>query len=230
MVTLPAIELEQHLQILDLEMTPEFASLLQGFMGGAQGLKGAMKAMGLYQYYRKPNKEVTLSSAFGPDMMRYMMEGWIPLTKYGRLKLTQRSHEHRLEYLFQRHGEGELTRDQIIGEGLHKGKIRVPGCNMFVEQAESYEFQARRMREEIRQNPMHHHDAQCFEEGWDVYFPQLELNPPDADIHCPYCLEPYNTPKAREQHVSVMHRDRLSAYATAEALASALDRREARSD
>lgn len=202
-------------------MTPELTSVLTQFMGGAGGMKGALKALGMYQYYRQPGGSIVLSPAFATDMLRYMMEGWVPLTKYGRIKLNQHNHENKFEWLFQRGGQGELTKEQLVEEGFHFRKTRVPGCGMWVQQTESHQFQEERMRDTIIVGRPHFHDTQCYADGWVVEFPQFQAGTPES-YPCQFCSDVHTGQRALERHISISHKDRLAAFATANALTAAL--------
>lgn len=217
----PVFEMPDNLAAVEPTMSPELAAILSQFMGGSAGLKGAMKALGMYQYYRQPNGYITVSPAFGTDMLRYMMEGWTPLTRYGRFKLNQHVHEHKFEWLFQKSGQLEVPIAQLIEEGFHTRETKVPGCGLWMGKPESYEFQSARMRENIIPNLSHKHDAQCYEEGWVVKFPQFSQEMPES-FPCQFCSDVGTTEKALERHVSIAHKDRVAAYSTANAIASAL--------
>lgn len=217
----PVFEMPDHLAAAAPEMSPELAAILSQFMGGTAGMKGAMKALGMYQYYRQPNGYVTVSPAFGTDMLRYMMEGWVPLTKYGRFKLNQHVHENKFEWLFQRNGQLEVPIQQLIEEGFHTREMKVPGCGLWYGKPESYEFQSERMREDIVPNKSHIHDHQCYEEGWVVTFPQFKQEMPQS-FPCQFCSDVGTTEKALERHVSIAHKDRVAAFSTANAIAAAL--------
>lgn len=202
-------------------ISPELASALQAHFAGPGGLRDAAKGRGTYMYYRKPNGEIGLSPAFITDMVRYMMEGWIPLAKYGRIKLCQYYHENQYEVLFQRGGVAEMTKEQATELRFHLRPTRIPTCGLVVGQIESTAFQESRGREEIVIGRTHGHDAVCFEDSPILEFPQFSDGNPQS-YECEFCGDIHTSRKGRDSHIRVMHRDQLAAHATAQALASAI--------
>lgn len=206
----------------------QLASILGQYVTGPGGLKDAATAKGLYMYYRQPNGDITLSPCFMTDMLRYMMEGWTPLPKYGKFRLNDWYHEHMYEVLLQKGGEAEFTKDQATElrfgfppnpEPGH-GHI-VPGCGLILGQRESFDFQEKRGRDELDPKREHRHDSTCYgEEGWDPTFPQFTGE--EKSFACQFCGDNHVSKKALDSHVSVMHQSQIAAHSTALALADAI--------
>lgn len=199
-------------------ITPEIAAVLATVSGG---LKDAAKARGMYLYYRKPNGEIGLSPGYITDMLRYMQENWIPLTKYGYVKLSERYQEYPYEALLQKGGAAEFTKEQAIALRFHINPPRVPGCGLLVGQVEPFMFQVEHGLEDPIPGRLHKHDDRCFSEGFVPEFPQFKDGTPEV-YECDFCGDVHTTRKGLQSHITVMHRDQLAAHATSEALAQAI--------
>lgn len=214
-------EATPQLAVPDAILSPELSSILATYVTGPGGLKSAAKARGMYMYYRKPNGDIGTGLAFMTDMLRFMMEGWTPLTKYGYFKLGEYYQENQYEVLLQKGGAHEFTYEQANELRFHLNPPSIPGCGLTVGQAEPFMFQVDRGADEPTVGKLHRHDEICFESGTVAHFPQFDSGAPKV-YACDFCSEEHTSLKGRNSHVHVMHKDQLASYATAQALTNAI--------
>lgn len=154
-----------------------------------------------HMYYRQPNGWITSGAATPIERLRFMDEGWVPLTAYGRFDMAhvwcaQNPHVT----LFQFGGAKELPLDQIIENGYHLNPPLVPACGQAL-------------------TSRHKHDSDCYLNARPVHFPQLDGVELPAPAQCRFCERPpFPSAKARDQHEGVMHKDEKTAIRTGEVM------------
>lgn len=164
---------------------------------------------GLWGYYRQPNGWITTAITTTLERMSYIQEGWTPLPQYGLVELTTKwSADHPLEALFIAGGAKELPIDQIIESGMHLNLPLIPVCGRRLNQYHKL------------------HGPGCWIGAQPVRFPQLE----GMDVPawpCRHCTEIRATEEGRKNHETVAHKEDKGDIKMAEALAAALNKREA---
>ena len=164
---------------------------------------------GLWGYYRQPNGWITIAIVTPMEKMNYVNEGWQHLSQYGLVELTTKyAADHPFETLFFHGGAKEMPVDQIQEMGFGLNPPVLPSCSQ-------------------RLNQYHKkHSPSCWVNMKPVKFPQLAgIELPSYPCH--HCAEIRATEAGRESHETVVHKKDMGDLKMAEALAGALNKREA---
>ena len=190
------------------------ASLIMG-MATAPGA-------GTHMYYRAPGGYVFSDTSDTMSRYRAFGMGRMPLNEYGLFSLYPYTVNNPLETLFMRGGAHELTVDQIVENGFHIDPPLIPSCGMVIGEPDPGNTgHAGGARPHVL------HRAACWDHAVPVEFPQLvgaDLSAAGRtreDVTCTWCGEEFATIKARDQHVGVMHEDKVQMSMLAQTMASA---------
>jgi hypothetical protein len=152
----------------------------------------ATTSRGVHGYYRQDNGWIEPSSADSLERLKYEEQGWQFLHEIGTFFWGRYYMEHPLEVLFLRGGAHLLPVEQVVAMGFHNSPPLVPTCGLAL-------------------GPTHqNHTRACWIGAQPVTFPQLDGLDLPGPQHCEYCdRSDLPTPAAKEQHIKVMHKDRL---------------------
>jgi len=159
-----------------------------------------------YGYYRQPNGWITISPITVMERVKYSERGWTHLAQYGAFDMSPYVANHPFEILLMFGGAHELSVDQLIQTGLYTNPPTIPGCNQHLNQFHRS------------------HTGACWIWSKVVEFPQM-AEVPEALIGpfaCDFCDRMLPTVEGRDQHQSVMHKDRLGDMQTGKSLGISL--------
>lgn len=157
-------------------------------------------------YYRQPNGWITISPITQMERMNYTDQGWTHLPDYPSFDMSPYVANHPFEALFMFGGAHEMSTDQLLQTGLYMNPPLVPTC-----------------RESLTQ--FHRaHTPRCWVGAKNVEFPQM------ADVAgaligpfpCDFCDRSLPTVEGRDQHQSVVHKERLGDMQTGKSLGTSL--------
>lgn len=157
-------------------------------------------------YYRRSDGWITVSPITQTERIKYIDRGWTHLPDYPPFDMSPYVNNHPFEALFMFGGAHEMSVDQLLQTGLYMNPPLVPTC-----------------RESLTQ--FHRaHNQNCWRGAKLVEFPQM-VDVAEALIGpfpCDFCDRNLPTVEGRDQHQSVVHKERLGDMQTGKSLGTSL--------